>query len=146
MNRSHGAGDPHSESQSRHEQPEQAEAPEQSRPIQPLSRVPTGIAGLDTILNGGFLRGGIYFISGQPGTGKTILSNQMAFNHVASGGRAVFVSILSETHARMFPPQFPLFLQHRAHRRHILLHQRLWYCAEGGHRGTAQPLAGCRSR
>jgi circadian clock protein KaiC len=64
--------------------------------------VPTGIAGLDTILNGGFLQGGIYFISGQPGTGKTILSNQMAFNHVASGGRAVFVSILSETHSRMF--------------------------------------------
>jgi circadian clock protein KaiC len=53
-------------------------------------------------LNGGFLRGGIYFISGQPGTGKTILSNQIAFNHVASGGRVVFVSILSETHARMF--------------------------------------------
>lgn len=74
----------------------------QPRQPKPLSRVPSGIAGLDIILKGGFLRGGIYFISGQPGTGKTILSNQMAFNHVASGGRVVFVSILSETHARMF--------------------------------------------
>lgn len=65
-------------------------------------RVPSGIKGLDSILNGGLLRGGIYFITGQPGTGKTILSNQMAFNHVASGGRAVFASLLTETHDRLF--------------------------------------------
>lgn len=71
------------------------------RPQQP-PRVPSGITGLDTILNGGFLRGGVYFVSGQPGTGKTILSNQIAFSHAASGGRVVFVSLLSETHSRMF--------------------------------------------
>jgi circadian clock protein KaiC len=53
-------------------------------------------------MHGGFLRGGIYIISGQPGTGKTILSNQMAFSHVASGGRAVYVSLLSETPAHLF--------------------------------------------
>ncbi|HEX9991174.1 MAG TPA: ATPase domain-containing protein [Chloroflexia bacterium] len=81
--------------------PEQPLA-EPSQEPQVLQRVPSGIAGLDTILNGGFMQGGIYFISGQPGSGKTILSNQMAFSHVASGGRAVFASILSETHARMF--------------------------------------------
>src|SRR5215210_5236280 len=73
--------------------------PEQS---QLLQRVPSGISGLDTILHGGFLRGSIYLIVGQPGTGKTILSNQVAFNHVASGGNVVFVSLLSETHSRMF--------------------------------------------
>ena len=65
-------------------------------------RVPSGIKGLDTILNGGLLRGGIYFITGQPGTGKTILCNQMAFNHVTSGGRVVFASLLTETHDRLF--------------------------------------------
>ncbi|HST06193.1 MAG TPA: ATPase domain-containing protein [Chloroflexia bacterium] len=64
--------------------------------------MPSGIEGLDTILNGGFMRGGIYFILGRPGSGKTILSNQIAFRHIASGGRAVFVSLLSETHTRMF--------------------------------------------
>ena len=42
-----------------------------------LSRMPTGIAGLDTVLNGGFLRGGIYIIQGPPGAGKTILGNQV---------------------------------------------------------------------
>jgi circadian clock protein KaiC len=82
-------------------QPLHEQLPQTHQP-QALTRVPSGIEGLDTILNGGFLQGGIYFISGQPGTGKTILSNQIAFNHVASGGRVVFVSILSETHARMF--------------------------------------------
>lgn len=65
-------------------------------------RVPSGIKGLDSILNGGLLRGGIYFITGQPGAGKTILSNQMAFNHVAAGGRVVFASLLTETHDRLF--------------------------------------------
>ena len=48
------------------------------------------------------MRGGIYFITGQPGTGKTILSNQMAFSHVESGGRVVFASLLTETHDRLF--------------------------------------------
>jgi circadian clock protein KaiC len=30
------------------------------------------------------------------------VSNQVAFSHVASGGRVLFTSLLSETHARMF--------------------------------------------
>jgi circadian clock protein KaiC len=36
-----------------------------------IERVPTGITGLDVILNGGFLKGGIYIVQGPPGTGKT---------------------------------------------------------------------------
>src|SRR5436309_3039680 len=66
-----------------------------------LERLPTGIPGLDTILQGGFLRGGLYLIMGTPGAGKTILSNQMCFSHVAADGRAVYVTLLAETHARM---------------------------------------------
>jgi circadian clock protein KaiC len=67
-----------------------------------LQRVPSGIEGLDAILHGGFFRSGLYLIIGEPGTGKTVLSNQIAFNHVAQGGRVLFVSLLSESHARMF--------------------------------------------
>src|SRR4051794_9069235 len=66
-----------------------------------IRRLPSGIAGLDVILQGGFFEGGIYLIMGQPGTGKTILGNQICFNHVASGGRVVYVTLLAETHARM---------------------------------------------
>ena len=66
-----------------------------------FTRVPSGIAGLDTILGGGFMLGGIYIIQGAPGAGKTILSNQICFNHIATGGRAMFVTLLAENHARM---------------------------------------------
>lgn len=71
-------------------------------PNLPLERVPTGISGLDTILHGGLLKGGMYIIMGHPGAGKTILGNQMCFHHVRSGGRAIYVTLLAESHSRMF--------------------------------------------
>ncbi len=37
----------------------------------------------------------------QPGTGKTILANQICFNHVAEHGSALYVSLLAESHTRM---------------------------------------------
>jgi circadian clock protein KaiC len=64
-------------------------------------RVPSGIAGLDTVLGGGFMLGGIYIVQGTPGAGKTILTNQICFHHVSQGGQAVFVTLLAENHARM---------------------------------------------
>ncbi len=66
-----------------------------------LTRVPSGVAGLDTILGGGFLKGGLYIIQGTPGTGKTTLANQICFHHVAHGGQALYVTLLAEYHARM---------------------------------------------
>lgn len=72
------------------------------QPAQPaLERLPTGVPGLDTILRGGFLRGGAFIIQGSPGSGKTILGNQICFHHVARGGRALYVTLLAENHARM---------------------------------------------
>jgi circadian clock protein KaiC len=64
-------------------------------------RVPTGIPGLDTILSGGFLHGGVYIVQGAPGTGKTILANQFCFNHAAAGHRAIYITLMSETYYRM---------------------------------------------
>jgi circadian clock protein KaiC len=64
-------------------------------------RVSSNIAGLDEILCGGFLRGGLYIVQGTPGTGKTTLANQMCFNHIADGGRALYVTLLAEYHGRM---------------------------------------------
>ena len=66
-----------------------------------LGRVPTGIAGLDTILGGGFLKGGLYIVQGMPGTGKTTLANQICFHHAVAGGRALYATLLAEYHARM---------------------------------------------
>ena len=36
-----------------------------------------------------------------PGAGKTTLGNQICFHHAASGGRALYVTLLSESHTRM---------------------------------------------
>ncbi len=66
-----------------------------------LERVTSGIAGLDTILCGGFLKGGLYIVQGTPGTGKTTLGNQICFHHVANGGRALYATLLAEYHGRM---------------------------------------------
>lgn len=66
-----------------------------------LDCVPSGVAGLDTILGGGFLKGGLYIIQGTPGTGKTTLANQICFHHAARGGHALYVTLLAEYHARM---------------------------------------------
>ncbi|WP_431857544.1 RAD55 family ATPase [Azospirillum sp.] len=73
-----------------------------------LDRVPTGIAGLDLVLQGGLLKGGVYIVQGVPGAGKTILANQMCFTHVAGGGRAAYVTLLAESHTRMLQHLRPL--------------------------------------
>lgn len=68
---------------------------------EPLERMSSGIPGLDVVLGGGFLKHGTYIIMGPPGAGKTILGNQICFHHVGSGGRAIYVTLLAESHARM---------------------------------------------
>ena len=65
------------------------------------ARMMSGVAGLDTILGGGFMSGGMYIVQGTPGAGKTIFANQICFSHVAGGGQAMFVTLLAENHARM---------------------------------------------
>lgn len=66
-----------------------------------VTRTPTGVPGLDGLIEGGFPQGGIYLIAGPPGSGKTILANQMCFHHAREGRRAVYVSLLSESHVGM---------------------------------------------
>ena len=68
----------------------------------PSERRPTGIAGLDRILEGGLLASGVYIVQGPPGAGKTILANQICFHHASTGGHAVYVTLLAESHSRMF--------------------------------------------
>ncbi len=44
-----------------------------------MARVPTGIPGLDELIEGGFLEGSSILVSGGPGTGKTILAMQYLY-------------------------------------------------------------------
>ncbi|KQY14019.1 ATPase domain-containing protein [Rhizobium sp. Root482] len=67
-----------------------------------LPRLTSGIQGLDAILGGGFVEGASYIVQGQPGAGKTILSNHIAFANVALGRKVLYVTLLAETHDRLF--------------------------------------------
>jgi circadian clock protein KaiC len=67
-----------------------------------VERRPTGIPGLDRILDGGLLASGVYIIQGPPGAGKTILANQVCFHHASTKAHAVYVTLLAESHSRMF--------------------------------------------
>lgn len=64
--------------------------------------LPTGVAGLDTLLGGGIPSGSLLLVVGAPGTGKTLLSQQLCF-HLASrgGGQAIYFSTLSEPHGKL---------------------------------------------
>ena len=56
-------------------------------------RIPTGIDGLDNLLSGGLQQNKVFLVSGQAGTGKTILCMQYVLAGVAHGENAVYVSI-----------------------------------------------------
>jgi circadian clock protein KaiC len=73
-----------------------------------LARVPSHVGGLDAVLNGGFLQGGLYMIQGPPGAGKTILASQVLYGRASAGERALFVTVLGENHGRMFAHLRPM--------------------------------------
>jgi circadian clock protein KaiC len=66
-----------------------------------LPRFTSGIPGLDRVLNGGFFAGGVYIVEGAPGTGKTILANQICFYRAKEGQRVLYVTLLAESHSRL---------------------------------------------
>jgi circadian clock protein KaiC len=72
-----------------------------NKSAQSADRAQTGVPGLDTILAGGLLRRSSSIIQGAPGSGKTVLANQIAFHKAARGTRALYVTLLTETHAAL---------------------------------------------
>jgi circadian clock protein KaiC len=70
--------------------------------LNPATRLTTGVGGLDTLLNGGFIRGGMYLLMGPPGGGKTVLGNQICYHHVKEhSGSVIYITLLTESHIRM---------------------------------------------
>ncbi|MGN6483687.1 MAG: RAD55 family ATPase, partial [Thermomicrobiales bacterium] len=68
----------------------------EEHPSQP--RLSTGISGLDAILGGGLPIRRTTLVAGQIGTGKTTLSNQIAFHHARKGGTVLVATLLNESH------------------------------------------------
>ena len=56
----------------------------------------TGVEGLDDVLDGGFDRGRVYLLEGNPGTGKTTIALKFLLSGVAAGERYLYIT-LSET-------------------------------------------------
>ncbi|MFP3647731.1 RAD55 family ATPase [Paraburkholderia sp. SIMBA_054] len=69
---------------------------------QTLMRLTSHVPGLDTIMGGGLVAGSSYIIQGRPGAGKTILANQIAFDQVRQGGKILYITLLAESHDRLF--------------------------------------------
>jgi circadian clock protein KaiC len=61
----------------------------------------TGVPNLDLVLGGGIPRGSIVMAIGAPGTGKTMLAQQLAFHLGARGQGTVYLTGYSEMHDKL---------------------------------------------
>lgn len=61
----------------------------------------TGIAGLDEILAGGLMNRATHLVAGAAGTGKTVLTQQLAFYQARQGTSVLYFTFLSESHEKM---------------------------------------------
>ncbi len=55
--------------------------------------VPSGLAGLDRMLGGGYINGGLHIIGARPAVGKSALALQIALNAARAGTKVVYVSL-----------------------------------------------------
>ena len=55
--------------------------------------VPTGLAGLDKLLGGGYINSGLHVIGARPAIGKSALALQIALNAAKSGVKVVYASL-----------------------------------------------------
>src|SRR5437764_2008221 len=66
-----------------------------------ITRLSTGVPGLDQILGGGLPQGSMVFLVGGPGVGKTILAQQLSFQAARAGRPVQFLTTLSEPHDKL---------------------------------------------
>lgn len=76
-----------------------------------ITRLPSGVLGLDEILGGGVPEFSFNLIAGAPGSGKTTLAHQIMFSAAHPDRRALFFTVLGESPVKMlrYQQQFPFF-------------------------------------
>lgn len=88
-----------------------SESKNQERSPVPIRRLPTGVPGLDEILNGGLPEYSFNIIAGNPGGGKTTLAHQIMFANATSERPAIYFTVLGEPAIKMlrYQQQFSFF-------------------------------------
>src|SRR5688572_20818434 len=66
-----------------------------------ISKLPTGVRGLDEILGGGIPEFSLNLIGGSPGCGKTTMAHQITFSNGAAKKPALYFSVLGEPVLKM---------------------------------------------
>ena len=66
-----------------------------------MDNISSGIPEFDTILGGGIPTQSCLMIVGEPGSGKTVLVQQIAFAQARAGRRVLYFSTLSEPHVKL---------------------------------------------
>src|SRR5512142_3400929 len=83
-----------------------------------LPRAPTGIPGLDMVLEGGMARNRLHLLEGSPGTGKTTIALQFLLAGAEKGEVGIYVSLAeteqelregARSHGWDIPPKIEIF-------------------------------------
>src|SRR3990172_3266780 len=76
-----------------------------------IRKLPTGVPGLDPILGGGIPEYSFNLIAGEPGTGKTTLAQQIAFENATPECNALYFTVLGESTVKMlrYQQQYSFF-------------------------------------
>lgn len=61
-----------------------------------LRRIKTGIPGLDSLMEGGFVENSSYLVTGETGAGKTIFASQFLWHGLQKGDSGVYISMEEE--------------------------------------------------
>ena len=65
-----------------------------------IPRIPTGARNLDAIFGGGLPKGSVTLVTGAPGSGKTIFTQQICFHNASAKSRVLSFNTLSEPTAK----------------------------------------------
>jgi circadian clock protein KaiC len=76
-----------------------------------ITKLPTGVPGLDLVLGGGIPEYSFNLIAGEPGTGKTTLAQQVVFENATPERSALFFTVLGEPAVKMlrYQQQYTFF-------------------------------------
>ena len=66
-----------------------------------MTRISTGLPDLDLVLGGGLVPGSVIVVAGEPGTGKTILAQQICFLNATGDLKSIYYTTISEPHAKL---------------------------------------------